>query len=111
MENIIDAGWTVLTHSSDSEPTSSRENRVDQMAPFSLRLAGEGELVEIVSLTGGKGVRDRLVSLGLGIGAKVEIIQNHMTGKILLGHNGSRLYLGGGMAHKIQVTIVEGGQK
>jgi hypothetical protein len=34
-----------------------------------------------------------------------------MNGKILLGLDGSRLYLGGGVAHKIQVIIVEGGNK
>ena len=107
MENIIKAiSWTTLTHCSDSKQTSAQENLIDKTVTIPLRLAGEGELVEIVSLTGGKGVRDRLVSLGLVIGATMEIIQNHMTGKIMLGHNGSRLFLGGGMARKIQVKIV-----
>jgi ferrous iron transport protein A len=78
---------------------------------FPLRLAGEGERVRIVSLNGGRGFHDRLAGLGLRIGELVEVIQNHMDGKLLLGHEGIRLFLGGGMAQKIQVVIVKGGNQ
>jgi ferrous iron transport protein A len=78
---------------------------------FPLRLVQEGERVRIVSVSGGKGVHERLAGVGLHIGAEVWVLQNSMTGKLLLGHEGSRLYLGGGMAHKIQVVVIKGGNR
>ncbi|MCD6293757.1 MAG: ferrous iron transport protein A [Deltaproteobacteria bacterium] len=81
-------------------------------ATLPLRMAREGERVRIISLNGGRGFHDRLAGLGLRIGEQVEIIQNRMDGKLLLGHEGTRLFLGGGMAHKIQVVAIErGGDK
>ena len=74
-------------------------------------LAREGDRVRIVSLSGGKGFHDRLAGLGLRIGERVEIIQNRMDGKLLLGHEGTRLFLGGGMAQKIRVVVLNGGDK
>lgn len=78
---------------------------------FSLRLAQEGEWVRIVSVNGGKGVHERLAGFGLCVGAEVQVLQNAMNGKLLLGHQEARLYLGGGMAHKIQVVVIKGGDK
>ncbi len=107
MEHIIsNTGWTLISHQTGSKKASSNENRIPKDTVLPMRLAGEGEMVEIVSLSGGKSFRDRLVGLGLGIGVRIEIIQNNMNGKILIGRDGSRLFLGGGMAHKIQVKIV-----
>jgi ferrous iron transport protein A len=81
------------------------------MGIFSLRLAQEGEWVRIVSVNGGKGVHERLAGFGLRVGTEVQVLQNSMNGKLLLGHQGARLYLGGGMAHKIQVAVIEGGNR
>ena len=107
MEHIIsNTGWTLISHQTGSKKAFSNEKRIPKDTVLPMRLAGEGEMVEIVSLSGGKSFRDRLVGLGLGIGVKIEIIQNNMNGKILIGRDGSRLFLGGGMAHKIQVKIV-----
>jgi Fe2+ transport system protein FeoA len=73
-----------------------------------LRLVREGQSVRIVSLNGGKGFHDRLAGVGLRVGGRLSIIRNAMDGKLLLGHEGTRLFLGGGMAQKIQVVIVKG---
>lgn len=73
---------------------------------FSLRLANEGERVRISSLSGGKNFRDRLISMGLNVGAEIKIVQNQSGGKMLIGVKGTRLFLGGGMAHKINVVII-----
>ncbi len=78
---------------------------------FSLRLAREGDWVKIVSINGGKGFHDRLAGMGLHVGAEVHVLRNSMNGKLLLGHEGTRLFLGGGMAHKIQVVVIKGGEK
>jgi len=80
-------------------------------ANLALRLARDGEWVSIVAINGGKGLHERLAGVGLRIGAEVQILNNPMNGKMLIGHNGSRLFLGGGMAQKIQVTVMEGGEK
>jgi len=78
---------------------------------YPLRLAGEGERVRIVSFAGGKTFNARLAGMGLNLGVEVEILQNRGCGKMLIGHEGDRFFLGGGMAHKIQVIPVEGGFK
>ena len=74
---------------------------------FSLRLANEGERVRITSLGGGKSFRDRLVSMGLNVDSEIEIVQNREGGKMLIGVEDTRLFLGGGMAHKINVVPVQ----
>jgi len=81
------------------------------MGNFSLRMAMEGDWVRIISVNGGKYAYDRLNGFGLRVGAEVQVLHNSMNGKLLIGHGGTRLYLGGGMAHKIQVAIIEGGEK
>lgn len=73
---------------------------------FPLRLAGEGERVRIVSLRGGRGFHDRLAGMGLNVGAEVEIIQNRSGGKMLVAHEETRFFLGGGMAQKIHVVLI-----
>ena len=75
---------------------------------FALRLAREGDWVKIVAVSGGRGFHDRLAGLGLRIGAKIQVLRNAMDGKLLLGHEETRFFIGGGMAHKIQVTVIEG---
>lgn len=76
-----------------------------------LRLAQEGEWVRIVSVNGGKGLQERLSGFGLRVGAEVQVLHNTMNGKLLIGYQGARLYLGGGMAHKIQVAAIQGGDR
>ncbi len=74
---------------------------------FPLLLAGEGDRVRIVSLKGGRNFRSRLSGIGLNAGSEIEIIQNSLGGKMLVAFKGTRLFLGGGMAQRIDVTIIE----
>ena len=78
---------------------------------FPLRLAQPGDWVRIISIRDGRGIREKFNGLGLRIGAEVQVLQNSMNGKILLGHEDKRFYLGGGLSHKIQVAVIEGGKK
>jgi len=78
----------------------------DEKKSYPLRLAGERARVRIISLTGGTGFHDRLAGAGLGIGVEVEVIKNPGSGRMLLGRDGIRFYLGGGMAHRIFVTDI-----
>ena len=113
MENVIsrDWQWKSLRWGSRNRPESMTKKPATGRGNLSLRLAQEGEWVRIVSVNGGKGVHERLTGFGLRVGAEVQVLQNSMNGKLLLGHHGARLYLGGGMAHKIQVVVIEGGNR
>jgi ferrous iron transport protein A len=113
MEDVIsrDWQWKLRWQGTRNRPGSMMKKPATDMGNFSLRLAQEGEWVRIVSVNGGKGVHERLAGFGLRVGAEVQVLQNSMNGKLLLGHQGARLYLGGGMAHKIQVAVIEGGNR
>ncbi len=76
-------------------PTSS--NRA-----LPLALASEGERVRISLLHGGKGLKERLTSLGLNIGCELEVVQ-HLGHNIVVRRGESRIALGGGMATKVLV--------
>jgi Fe2+ transport system protein FeoA len=73
---------------------------------FPLSLAGEGDRVRIASLKGGRNFRARLCGMGLNASSEIEIIQSSFGGKMLIAFEGNRLFLGGGMAHRIDVTII-----
>lgn len=75
---------------------------------FPLRMAGEGEKVRIVSLKGGKSFCDRLSGMGLNVGSEIEIMQNRKSGKMLVSCEETRFFMGGGMAHKIDVEMILG---
>ena len=111
MDDVIsrDWQWKSRWRGSRNRSASMTKKPATGMGTFALRLAQEGEWVRIVAVNSGKGVHERLAGFGLRIGAEVQVLQNSMNGKLLLGHQGARLYLGGGMAHKIQVTVIEGG--
>jgi len=70
-----------------------------------LRLVQEGEWVRITCMSGGREFQDRLAGMGLRVGGRLEVIQNRLDGKMLLGCESTRLFLGGGMAQKILVAV------
>ncbi len=73
---------------------------------FPLFLAQEGERVRIINARGK--LLERLASMALGMGDEVEIISNQGHGPMLILKQENRFALGGGMAHKIEVEIVQG---
>ena len=75
---------------------------------FPIRLAGEGGRLKIASLVGGKNFQDRIFGMGLNVGAEIDILRNVGNGPVLVALNGSRLFLGGGMAYKINVMPING---
>lgn len=74
---------------------------------FPLAMAGEGETVRIVSFRAGKGLEQRLKSMGLHIDAEVQVVQRQGAGGVIVARNETRLALGRGMASKIIVLPVE----
>jgi Fe2+ transport system protein FeoA len=99
-----------LCRGSQKKMISKMKNPCADMGSFSLRMAMQGDWVRITSLNGGENAHDRLSGFGLRVGAEVQVLQNSMNGKLLISHGETRLYLGGGMAHKIQVAVIKGGK-
>ncbi len=62
----------------------------------------EGRTVQIVEISGGLGVRNRLAAIGLYPGATVKVIKAP-PGPLIIEVAGSRIALGKGMASKIEV--------
>lgn len=85
--------------SGDPHPTQ----RSNDMAPFPLAMAQEGERVKVHLLRGGKGLELRLTSLGLNIGSELTISQR-LGGNLVVIRDQTRIALGAGMAQKIMVV-------
>lgn len=62
-----------------------------------------GELVQVVAVRAGWGLRKRLADLGLTPGVLVRVVTSQGPGPVVLDLRGSRLALGHGMAHRILV--------
>ena len=83
------------------------KSQIIESRAYPLRLAGEGERLKIASLMSGKNFQDRIFGMGLNVGAEIDILKNVGNGPVLIAPNGSRLFLGGGMAHKINVMPIK----
>ncbi len=70
---------------------------------FPLSLAGEGEMVRIVSVHCGRNIQQRLLCMGIQIDDVIKTIQCRH-GAVLIAKNNNRYVLGSGMALKIQVV-------
>jgi Fur family ferric uptake transcriptional regulator len=73
-----------------------------------LTMARSGERLVIKELAGGRNARKIMSDMGFREGDQIEIISNEGHGRIILGHNCTRLALGRGVAQKILVTLDEG---
>ncbi len=77
-----------------------------QRAPLMpLAMAKPGERVEVKEIAVGVGGKSRLASMGLRVGDKLEIISNDGHGRLILGHECTRLAMGRGIAQKILVSL------
>ena len=68
-----------------------------------LSFAPEGQLLKLVSIQGGLGVQKRLTALGLTPGTEITIVAQNYDGPIILAVKDSRLAIGRGLLHHIQV--------
>ncbi|MEB4591664.1 FeoA family protein [Candidatus Thiothrix sp. Deng01] len=73
---------------------------------FPLGMAAEGTTVRIVALRGGAMLDKRVTEMGLNIGSEITIRQRQ-GGGLVVSRGETRFALGGGMAHKIMVEVVE----
>jgi len=72
-----------------------------QLSPLSMVKAGQK--VKLVAVEAGKGLKGRLVAMGLVPGVEITVIGNGHPGPFVIGVRGSKMMLGKGMAHKIMV--------
>jgi len=102
-------GFHMLQHRMDiyglcSDCLSKRQRWVP------LAAAKPGEKVIIREISGGRTRRARLASMGLRPGDIIEVIANSGQGRIILGHEHTRLAIGRGVAQVIRVALDQEGQ-
>ncbi len=68
-----------------------------------LAMAQIGQVVRLVSVRAGDGLRKRLAEMGLVPGTELAVVQNTVSGPFIVRVKDSRIVLGRGMAHKIIV--------
>ncbi|MCC6022098.1 MAG: FeoA family protein [Sulfolobales archaeon] len=66
----------------------------------------KGSKVKVVDIVAGKGLRDRLLQMGLTPGTVVEVVENS-SGPIILSVRGVTIALGRGMASKVLVEELQ----
>ncbi len=63
----------------------------------------EGEVVSVVSVEGGRGLRSRLATMGLLPRTQIKILHNGRFGPFVISVKNSRMAIGRGVADKIMV--------
>ena len=64
----------------------------------------EGQIVSIVSIEGGRGLRSRLTTMGLLPKIQIRVVHNGGFGPFVISIKSSRMAIGRGVADKIMVT-------
>jgi Fe2+ transport system protein FeoA len=64
----------------------------------------EGEIVTVVGVHGGRGLRSRLTTMGLLPKIQIKVVHNGRFGPFVISIKNSRIAIGRGVADKILVT-------
>jgi len=72
-----------------------------------LPMVSTGKKIRIVSLAGGRGMQQRLTSMGLGPGSEISVIRRGAPGPFIVAVKETRLAIGAGMAQRIMVSESE----
>ncbi len=64
-----------------------------------------GQEVTLCSISGGRGIRQKLYSLGLVPGTRFRILSKNGVGPVMISVRGSRLAIGHCMAKKLNVNL------
>lgn len=72
----------------------------------SLNSVKPGNKVEILEVRSGMGLLNRLASMGIYPGSKVQVVSTSEKGPVIIAKNGARLGLGFGAAKKIFVRYL-----
>jgi len=68
-----------------------------------LSMVRTGEKVKLLAIHSGRGLQRRLADMGLVPGVELEVISNGGHGPFIIAVKNTRLLLGRGMAHHIEV--------
>jgi len=74
---------------------------------LSLSQANAGDNLSVEELVGGYSFQHRLMGMGICKGTRLKLIKKVSNCSMLIGINGSRFALGGGMANKIMVKKID----
>ncbi|HPS56580.1 MAG TPA: FeoA family protein [Spirochaetota bacterium] len=80
-------------------------NYIESIMKTNLNNINAGCYAEILGISGGEGLRDKVLSLGLLPGKTVQVISNRKQGPVIIKVNGTRLIVGRGMSEKIHVSL------
>jgi len=65
-------------------------------------------LVKVISINGGRKLREKLLRMGIMEGEIIKVIFNSFPGPVIVQKYGSRIGIGAGMASKIIVQLIGG---
>ena len=71
-----------------------------------LMMLRPGDRAKVVEVQGGRGVRQRLSSMGVYPGEYVSLVRGGRGGPVIVEVRGSRVVIGRGMAHRVMVEKV-----
>jgi len=80
------------------------KEQITGTAGSELATVGRGQRCTVMSVLGGRTVRQRCLDLGIIPGQEITVFQNDGWGPILIGIDASRIALGRGLAEKIMVN-------
>lgn len=63
-----------------------------------------GQTVRLAAIHAGRGLRSRLVAMGLVVNVQITVVNNRHPGPFVISVRGAKMMLGRGMADKIMVT-------
>lgn len=69
-----------------------------------LAMVSTGNKVRIISIIGGRGVREHLLDVGLDVGMEIEVLRQGAPGPFLIAFKETRLAIGQGISQKIMVS-------
>jgi len=105
-----DLGFHMLQHKMEIYGICSECLRARRpLMPLSMAKAGETILIK--DIIGGREAKARLADMGLRQGDQLEVINNTGFGRLIVGHDCTRLALGRGIAQKILVSLAPNPQK
>jgi Fe2+ transport system protein FeoA len=69
-----------------------------------LMMLQPGSRARVVEIRGGRGVRQRLSSMGIYPGETLSLVRGGRGGPVIVEARGTRVVIGRGMAHRVMVT-------
>jgi len=73
---------------------------------FPLSLLAEGEVGKVVKLNGGRRFQEKMISMGINPGDTVEVLSGSPGHALLILIGNTRLALGHGLAHRIEIEAI-----